>query len=258
VSSDRHSLERLLGQATDSTLAAQLFEEILKIEEAFALRKWQHTELDGGRFAEVAARILYGVDSGKFNLSKGVDECLNYIDNRTVSHSFPDSKSAHQIVYIIRSVYKLRSQRGAVHVSPSYTANEIDSRFVMEGVRWILAEILRVFITTDQATLVAAIEEISRFPQPLIRNYGGQPLVQLISLTAEEEVLTHLLHERIGMSQIDLIRVIPKDASGVRRAIKHLSDGKVRQIAGVGSLWQITDPGVGRIEARLLLENKNK
>lgn len=250
------SLRELLGSATHPTLAGQLFEEATSLEEAFALKRWQHTELDGGRFAEVAARLIYGIDSGNFNLSKGVDECLSYLDNSQVTHQFPDRKSANQLALVLRSIYKLRSQRGAVHVSPTYTANEIDSRFVVEGVRWVLAEVLRVFVTTDQAALVAAVEELSRFPHPMIRNYGGQPLIQAVHLTAEEEVLVHLLNAGGGMSQANLVGVIPKDASGVRRAIKNLSQGTVRQIVGVADLWQITDLGIARIERRLLHENR--
>ncbi|HCT76503.1 MAG TPA: hypothetical protein DGG94_02955 [Micromonosporaceae bacterium] len=251
-------LSHALGQATEPTLAVRLFEEAAKLEEAFALRKWQSTELDGGRFAEVAARIIYGVDSGKFNLSKGVDDCLRYVENPQVTHAFPDLQSANQLALILRATYKLRSQRGAVHVSPTYTANEIDSRMVVEGVRWVLAELLRVFVTTDQSALVTAVEELSRFPHPLIRQYGGQPLLQSISLTAEEEVLVHLLNERTGMTQAQLIRAIPKDPSGVRRAVKHLADGRTRQIVGVGDRWEITDLGIVRAEARLLLDNAHK
>lgn len=50
------TLQAALATATQPTLAAQLFAEAAALEEAFALKKWQHTELDGGRFAEVAAR----------------------------------------------------------------------------------------------------------------------------------------------------------------------------------------------------------
>ena len=249
------SLAPALSAATEPTLATQLFRAASQLEEAFALKKWQHTELDGGRFAVVAARIIYGVDSGLFNLSKGVDECLRYVENATVPHAFPDPKSAHQLVYMLRSIYKLRSQRGAVHVSPTYTANEIDSRMVVEGVRWVLAELLRVFVMTDQPALVATIEELSRFPQPLIRIYGGQPLIQSVKFTAEEEVLLHLLHERPGLSLTQLIRVIPKDQSGTRRGVRRLAEGKVREIVQVGDRWEITDLGVVRIEARILEEN---
>jgi hypothetical protein len=253
------SLARPLGAATNSTLANQLFQEAIDLEEAFALKRWKYSELNGGRFAEVAARIIYGVDSGAFNLKKGVDDCLRYIENDQVPHAFPDRQSANQLVNIMRAVYKLRSQRGAVHVSPTYTANEIDSRMVLEGVRWILAELLRVFVTNDQAALVEAVEELSRFPQPLIRNYGGQPLVQSIGLTAEEEVLVHLLHDRDGLTVQQLIRRIPKDQAGIRRSVSLLASGKVRQIVMVGGdRWEITDLGISRIEARLLRANLKK
>jgi len=252
-----HPLEVPLGLATDPNLSSQLFAEAFALEEAFALKKWQHTELDAGRFAEVAARIIYGADSGAYNLSKGVDDCLRYLENQTVPHHFPDPKSAHQLVTILRSIYKLRSQRGAVHVSPAYSANEIDSRFVVEGTRWVLAELLRQFVTADVAALVSAIEELSRFPQPLIRNFGGQPLIQSITFTAEEEVLVHLLHERNGMTTAQLVQVIPKDPSGVRRAIKGLAEGRSRQLVPVDGRWEISDLGIRRIEARILAENSN-
>jgi hypothetical protein len=250
------NLQASLAAATEPTLAGQLYSEATALEEAFALKKWQHTELDGGRFAEVAARIVYGFDSGAFNLGKPYEDCVKYIENTTVTHAFPDAKSAHQILYVLRAIYKLRSQRGAVHVSPTYTANEIDSRLVVEGVRWVLAELLRLFATSDQAALVAAIEELSRFPTPLIRNFGGQPFVQSINFTTEEEVLVHLLHDRNGMTQADLVKVIPKDPSGVRKAIKALCLASKRHVKGVDDLYLITDPGINRIEARMIEENK--
>lgn len=254
--SEANSLESVLAAATHPSLAAQLFAEATSLEEAFALKKWKHTELDGGRFAEVAFRIVYGIDSGTFSLDKGVDDCLRYIENPQVSHAFPDRKSAHQIAQVLRSIYKLRSQRGAVHVSATYTANEIDSRLVVEGVRWVLAELLRLFATVDQRALVLAIEELARFPTPLIRSFGGQPFVQSVRLTTEEEVLAHLLHERDGRTQAELIRFIPKDPTGIRRAIKSLEGSTKRQVKRVGDKYVITDPGIRRIEDRLIDEGR--
>jgi len=245
-----------LASATETTLASQLFEEGTKLERAFALKKWQHTELDGGRFAEVAARLVYGVDSGKFNLNKRVDACLSYIENNNVLHSFPDAKSSHQLALIIRSIYKLRSQRGAVHVSPTYTANEIDSRLVVEGTRWILAELVRVFVTSDQVALVEFVEELSRFPQPLIRSFGNVPLLQSVGFSVEEEILIHLLHEASGMTTPRLVEAIPRDASGVRKAIKRLANSNSRQLVQTNDRWLITDLGISRIESRIVRETE--
>ncbi|HYH74862.1 MAG TPA: hypothetical protein VD735_02775, partial [Candidatus Saccharimonadales bacterium] len=56
-----------LAKAIDQTLAQQLVAEAIANEEAFKLRKWGSAELNGGRFAEVAARIIYSVDSGNVN-----------------------------------------------------------------------------------------------------------------------------------------------------------------------------------------------
>jgi hypothetical protein len=250
-----HPLASSLARCIDGTLALQLFAEAVDVEESFALKRWKYTELDGGRFAEVAARIIYSVDAQNVSLTRGVDECLKYIDNQSVSHAFPEKQSAVHLSKVIRSIYKLRSQRGAVHVSPTYSANEIDSRLVVESVRWILAEILRIFVTTDREVLASVVQELARFPQPLIRNYGGQPLLQSISFTTEEEVLIHLLHERQGMTMPQLVQVIPKDSTGVRKAVKRLAEAKVRQVVASGSIWEITDLGVTRAEDRILKEN---
>jgi hypothetical protein len=122
----------------------------------------------------------------------------------------------------------------------------------VECVRWVFAEILRLFVTSSRGDVVAAIEELSRFPQPLIRNYGDKPLLQSVAFTAEEEVLVHLLHARRGMTTPELVKAIPKDPSSVRRAIRGLAQGKKRQAVNVNGHWEITDVGIARIEARIL------
>jgi hypothetical protein len=48
-----------------------------------------------------------------------------------------------------------------------------------------------------------------------------------------------------------LIGVIPKDSSGVRRALKSLAAAKSRQIVERSGRWYITDVGVARIEERI-------
>lgn len=248
---DAGLLEAELAKNVDPTFAKQLIEESVALEEAFLLKRWKNTELDGGRFAEVAARILYSIDSGNVSPTKSVDDCLKYVDNVQVSHGFPERQSAIHLAKVLRSIYKLRSQRGAVHVSPTYTANEIDSRLIVESVRWTLAEILRIFVTSDRGKLAETIRSLARFPQPLIRIYGEQALLQSTSFTAEEEVLAHLMFADAGMTQPGLVSVIPKDGAGVRRAITKLVSAKFRQIVLRNGKYSITDLGIARIEIKV-------
>ncbi|WP_326569464.1 hypothetical protein VSH64_48350 [Amycolatopsis rhabdoformis] len=249
-----NDLSTALAKEIDPTLAAQLIEEARSLEESFLLRRWKYTELDGGRFAEVSARIVYHADSGNLSLTKSVDDCLKYVDNGQVAHNFPEKQAAIHFAKVIRSIYKLRSQRGAVHVSPTYTANEIDSRLIIESARWVLAEFIRIFIKSKPEEVASAIRNLARFPQPLIRTYVDTPLLQSISFTAEEEVLAHLLYAEEGLATNDLTTRIPKDASGIRRALGKLSSGKYRQIVTRSSRWYITDLGINRIEEKIANE----
>jgi hypothetical protein len=226
----------------------------VSIEEAFLLRRWRYTELDGGRFAEVAARIVYSVDSGNLSRTKGVDDCLKYIANDQVAHHFPERQASIHLAKVIGAVYKLRSQRGAVHVSPTYTANEIDSRLIIEAARWLLAELLRIFVTTDREQVAATIRRLARFPQPIIRRYQDLPLLQSVTFTTEEEVLAHLLNSDDGMTTPALITVIPKAASGVRQALKVMAAPRCRQVVQRSGKWLITDLGLARIEDRIVTE----
>lgn len=244
-------LKTALAAVVDPQLANQLIDEAVSLEETFLLRKWKYSELDGGRFTEVAARIVYSADSRNLSRTKSVDDCLKYVDNDQVVHSFPERQGAIHLAKVLRAIYKLRSQRGAVHVSPTYTANEIDSRLIVECVRWVLADLLRVFVTTDREQVAVTIRDLARFPQPIIRRYDDVPLLQSVAFTTEEEILAHLLHDDDGMTTSTLISVIPKDASGVRRAIKALSAAKSRQLIERGGRWFITDLGITRIEKRI-------
>ncbi|WP_394612970.1 hypothetical protein JNUCC0626_23725 [Lentzea sp. JNUCC 0626] len=243
-----------LAKAVEPKLAEQLIQEFVSLEEAFLLKRWKYTELDGGRFAEVAARIVYSVDSTNVSLTKGVDDCLKYVDNDQVSHNFPERQGAIHLAKVLRSIYKLRSQRGAVHVSPTYTANEIDSRLIVESARWVLSEILRIFVQSNREQVAEAVRNLARFPQPLIRTYGDIPLLQSVTFTTEEEILAHLLYATDGLPVSDLIATIPKDPSGVRRAVKKLAAAACRQIVQRGQRWFITDLGINRIEDRIAKE----
>lgn len=248
-------LKIALAKAVDPQFAEQLVDEFVALEEAFLLKRWKYSELDGGRFTEVAARIIYAVDASNVSPTKPVDDCFRYIDNEQVPHTFPERQGAIHLVKVLRAIYKLRSQRGAVHVSPTYTANEIDSRMILESVRWVLADLLRIFVTTDREMVANIVRDLARFPHPLIRNIEDEPLLQSVTFTTEEEILAHLLHAGEGLATATLVKIIPKSASGVRAALSNLSKTKSRQIASRSTKWYITDLGIKRIEERIAHES---
>src|SRR5262245_55886400 len=151
-----------LSPPLDRFLATQLLDEFVSMERRFIQRDWEPTELDGGQFGEVLARILFHQDSGKLDLSREFNACLLYVEDEQSrnAHALQPRQHALHLAKVLRTIYKFRSQRGAVHISPTYTPTQMDSKFLIEGVRWCLNETVRVFWQGDREQAAKAIREI--------------------------------------------------------------------------------------------------
>jgi hypothetical protein len=238
----------------DSVLADLLLEEYLSLEKRFLLRDWEPATLDGGQFCEIAARCTYEVDSGQLNRKKGVNACLNYIENDSNRHAFPSRnprKDALQLCKAIRLIYQFRSNRGAVHIDPDYSANEMDSRMVMETVRWILCELVRIFWTGDPSTAARAVQAIVMFRVPAVFRDEVVPIVQNPDLDAEDELLVLLRDQGTdGMTSGQLKRSSLRHHSTVDKAINGLGRARLITANEVGA-WILTDRGRARVDREL-------
>lgn len=223
------------------------------MERRYIQRDWEPTELDGGQFCEVLARILYHQDSGLLNPTKSFDECVKFIENEQVVHRLTARQDPLLLVRSLRTIYKLRSKRGAVHISPSYSANEMDSRYMIESIRWCMNETLRVFWRGDREAVARAIRELIQFDVPCVGNYESALLVQRTDLTAEEEVLV-LLHYAgdAGFTRRELGLHVRQSPSVVTRALQHLTNRSVRQAVKLPSQrYRLTDLGSRRVRTQL-------
>jgi hypothetical protein len=164
--------------ALDSNLLESLLVEFQSMERRYLLGDWEPATLDGGQFAEIAARIMYHVDSGTLNTRKSLDKCLSYIQdpNNSNTHCSQRRSLLHHC-RVLRMVYKFRSQRGAIHIDPSYTANELDCSLLMAGVRWVVADLLRLFWTGSKPDIARIVRESVRFPVPAVLSFDGGRLV---------------------------------------------------------------------------------
>jgi hypothetical protein len=239
----------------DSQLVEQLVGEFRSLEKRFILGDWEPAELDGGQFAEVLSRILYHVDSGNLDRSRAVDHCLMYVEdfNSRNVHLVTPRHDALHMARVLRTVYKFRNQRGAVHVSPNYKANHMDARLMLECVRWCFGELLRQFWQGSKEDVARVIREILQFDVPCVGRYGESLLVQRIDLTAEEEVLI-LLHYsgESGMSRSELGRAAKCSAAGVSNTLKKLTSPQCRQIVELETgNYRLTDLGEKRLREEL-------
>ena len=246
-------LLKFVAPPLDAGLAASLISEFVSCERRFIHRDWEPSQLDGGQFAEIASRIIYHLDSGILNQSKSVDDCLRYIENDAVSHAIVPRQDALHVSKVIRTIYKFRSQRGAVHISANYTPNHMDSKLVIECVRWVMAELLRIFWNSDRDAVARAIRELLQFDVPSIGKFDGHLLVQRVDLKADEEVLL-LLHYGgdAGLSRNELGRYAMFSAASVTRALQKLCSPGLRQAIELNSgNYRLTDLGSKRVRENL-------
>src|SRR5437773_2253485 len=116
---EKQYIAKKLSPPCDEFLTNQLIDEFVSMERRYIQRDWEPAELDGGQFCEILARILYHKDSNNLNLSKSFDDCKRYIENEQVQHSLLPRQDVLHILKVLHTIYKFRSQRGAVHISPT-------------------------------------------------------------------------------------------------------------------------------------------
>ena len=252
---EKHALIKQMAPPLDALLAGQLLDEFISLERRFVLRDWEPAELDGGQFAEILARIIYHIDSKQLNRAKPFDECLKWIEdggNANPHHLVPRHNGLH-LARVLRTIYSFRSQRGAVHISPTYTANHMDAKLMTECVRWALNETLRLFLQSDRESVAKVVRELLQFDVPCVGKFEEALLVQRTDLSAEEEILV-LLHYagENGFSRKELgthAQVSPPTVTG---ALHRLSSPGMRQVLLLnGGNYRLTDLGAKRIREQM-------
>lgn len=251
----KSTLIAALAPPLDAHMVGELVDEFVSLEKRYIQRDWEPAQLDGGQFCELLGRIIYHADSGNLNRGKDLEDCIRYLNNDQVQHAIQPRHDAIHIGRVLGTVYKFRSQRGAIHISPTYKPNHMDSKYVVDGVRWLFMEALRRFWGgADREQVAKAIRELLQFDVPAIAKFeDGLVIVQRTDLTAEEEVLL-LLHYAgdVGFSRRELGRYVMADAPSVTRAVQSLSSRQYRQVVRLSSgNYRLTDLGSKRIREQL-------
>jgi hypothetical protein len=250
---EKRRLMAAIAPPLDHFLCSQLIDEFISAERRFIQRDWEPAELDGGQFCEILARLLYHQDSAVLSRNKNFEDCCKYLENDQVVHAVQPRQVSLHFVRVLKTIYKFRSQRGAVHVSASYTPNHMDSKLIIECVRWAMAETLRVFWQGDRELVAKTIRELLQFDVPCVGQFGDVLLVQRTDLSAEEEVLVILHYAgELGFSRSELGRVVGASPSSVTRAIQKLEASANRQVVKLATgCYRLTDLGSKRIREQL-------
>lgn len=241
-----------LAIIVDPSFARGIVESYIEMEQRFLAGDWQPAELDGGRLCEAVSRALLQMDTGKVDHNASPGDVRKTSDNQQIPHNLTTQERNH-ITKAIESVYKLRSQRGPVHISPTYSANSMDSMFVLHACKWIFAEFLRLAWNQDRDTIAAVIEQLVQMEYALIHELDGKPLVLAKDISAPEEVLLLLSHasgNRASRAQL-IAHASNQNPSTVRSAINALLRRKEARVADNNDI-ALTPSGQKRIREKIM------
>jgi hypothetical protein len=116
--------------------------------------------------------------------------------DKKLTHKLEEKDRDH-LSRVIRMTYKFRSDRGAVHISPTYTANFMDAMLIFHAGKWLLGELLRLAWNKDRETVAAVIAQLVQLQHSLVHELDGKPLVLARGISAPDEILL-LLYSAAG------------------------------------------------------------
>jgi hypothetical protein len=245
-----------LVAAYEPKLVDELLDAYEEAKTRYYLGGLRLSEVEGGRFAEAAFRMLQEETTGGYTpLGKQLprtDRLIADLEN-VPSAKHPDAVRLH-IPRSLRLVYDIRSKRDVAHLG-EIDPNLQDATLVVSVLDWVLAEFIRLHhnVSADEAEKL--VDELVTRAAPVVQDFGGFLKLLNPKLAASDQCLV-LLYQR-GTKGADLAEleqwVNPKSRGNLRRTLHRLTHDKAF-VHKTGDHYQITRPGQLDVEARRLVE----
>jgi hypothetical protein len=213
-------------------------------------------EVEGGRFAEAAFRLLEHFVSwpvtplGTQLNTEGLIKRLAALQGG----STPDSVRLH-IPRTLRVIYDIRNKRDAAHLGDGIDPNLQDSTIVAAALDWVLAEFVRIAGGTTPDAAYKLVKGITIRRVPAVEETSGFLKTLRPSLGPGDRILLLLYHcADNGATNTELANWLkPAQRPNLIRTLKDLEHEKDLIVLSNGR-YKITRRGIQEIERRNLIE----
>jgi hypothetical protein len=183
-----------LCPALPREIVTRLLDEYDHIKQQFFLRKFQPSELNGGRFAECALRMLEYLDGSAYT-PFGTPLKTESIISRVASNTTLHESFRLFVPRLARLLLDIRNRRDVAHVGGDVSANLADSILICHCSDWLLTEIVRHFYSCsieDARRIALAISEVHI---PVVAEVDGFIRVQNTALDAKDKTLVVMYYK---------------------------------------------------------------
>jgi hypothetical protein len=253
----RSEIASSLGAAYDPSVVQELLDAHEELKKNFYLGGLRLAEVEGGRFAEAAFRLLQQETTGTFDSLGASLDTNATIKNlaETPKGSFSDSVRLH-IPRALRVIYDIRNNRDAAHLADGIDPNLQDATLVSSTADWVLAEFVRLHHSVSAQRAQEIVDDLVQRRAPVIEEFGDYLKLLNPNLRAGEQCLV-LLYQRgaDGAGFADLESwVSPSARKNLRRTLDRLVFDRAF-VHESDDRFVITGAGRSEVETRHLLDH---
>src|SRR5262245_38431091 len=236
-----------------------LLESYRDIMSNYLERRWEPSELNGGKFCEAAYSIISGAVKSSFPARAGKPANMalacRALENEPPAPTRTGDRSLRLLIpRVLPVLYEVRNNRGVGHIGGDVDANHMDAEVVQAMASWVMAELVRIFhgVTTGEAqeTVDALVERKT----PAIWEVEGMKRVLGSDMSAKNQVLMLLHHSTGWVAATDLFKWIDySNMSMFRRSVLlPLHKGRLIEFDAEKDRAGISPRGIMEVEEKLL------
>lgn len=151
---------------------------------------WEKVGLKAGKLCEIIYTILKGLTTGSYATVPSKPQNMLTACTALESAGQNFSRAVRiQIPRIIISTYELRNNRAIGHVGGEVNPNHMDAEFFLRSCKWMLAELIRVFTSSDTAIAGALVESVTERNLPVVWDNNGRKKVLNPDLSTKDKAL---------------------------------------------------------------------
>jgi hypothetical protein len=177
-------------------IVTQLLDEYQHIKQQFFLRKFQPSELNGGRFGECVVRLIQWLDTGAYTpLGTSLGNTETILNHAHQNVTLPETARFY-INRLTRVILDIRNKRDVAHVGGKVSPNYSDSLLVCQCADWILTDIIREYHTCPIDTARQMVANINEVHIPIVAEINGWIRIQDTKLDARKKTLVILYYKK--------------------------------------------------------------
>lgn len=246
--------------AVPTGLRFPLLAAYTEIARNFVERRWEPSELNGGKFCEVVYSILQGALAGG-NYASGPAKIHDMVGSCRRLEQTPENPNLRGdrslrilIPRALPYLYEIRNNRGVGHAGGEVDPNPMDAFAVQSLASWILAELVRVFHGLEPAIAQEIVDGLVTKHHPLVWCDGDIKRVLNPSLKKSDQLLLLLYSINGWATEEDLRRWVEYANPTVFRRSLLVSNHKQRLLEydSKHRKAKLTTKGIAEVENRLL------